>query len=605
MSKFFEFRASDQDGTYFRPQLVREHAQELSGEWEFAFDDLDIGLAQGWHRGDKALSSKITVPYPPESKLSGINDTSFHNIFWYRRVLLASELAAAGFGEAETLMIHFGAVDYRCEVWLNGSKVGSHEGGHVSFSIDLTHALLEAHNVLVLRVEDDPHDVTQPRGKQDWLETPHVIWYNRTSGIWQPVWLEGVNPMHVRSIRWTTDVVRGEIALDVELPSRPLTPLTLDLDLHLGDTRLGSGSVTFSERSARLSLKIPHQNNGQAYDRLLWSPDHPVLVDADVKLGDAQGNTVDHFKSYLGVRTVETVSGKFLLNERPVFVRAVLEQGYWPESHLAAPSAHALRREVELIKELGFNTARVHQKIEDPRFIFWADKLGLMLWAEFPAAFEFSQTAVARITSEWLEAMHRDISHPSIVVWVPLNESWGVQHIAHSPEQQEFSRALYRLTKALDPSRLVISNDGWEHTSSDLATIHDYESSPVVLSKRYATQIKVQELLSGVGPAGRRMYVGQHAFAGEPTLVSEFGGIAFKGNSKGDDWGYSTASNPEDFSTKVRDMCIALGPESALIGFCYTQLTDTMQEVNGLLDENRAPKAPMQDLRSAILGIKP
>lgn len=604
MSKFFESRASDQDGTYFRPQLVREHFQDLSGEWEFAFDDRDLGLSEGWHRGEKSLSSKILVPFPPESKLSGIGETSFHSILWYRRVITPAELKAAGLAESKSLIMHFGAVDYRCEVWLNGSKVGSHEGGHVSFSVDLTHALIAENNVLVLRVEDDPLDVTQPRGKQDWLETPHVIWYNRTSGIWQPVWLEAVDPVHVKALRWTTDSVRGEIALDIELPTRPATPVTLQLSLQAGEILLGSGQVTFAERTARLSIKIPHQNNGQAYEGLLWSPNNPVLIDADVRLIDAGAKTLDHFKSYLGIRTVSACSGRFMLNERPVFVRAVLEQGYWPDSHLAAPSAAALKREVELIKELGFNTARIHQKVEDPRFLFWADKLGLMLWAEFPATFEFSSTAVSRITNEWVEAMHRDISHPSIVVWVPLNESWGVQHIAHSPEQQEFSRALYRLTKALDSSRLVISNDGWEHTTSDLATVHDYEASPLVLAKRYATQAKLEELLGGVGPAGRRMYAGGHSFMGEPALVSEFGGIAFESNSKGAAWGYSTASSPKDFSNKVRDMCIALGPESALVGFCYTQLTDTMQEVNGLLDENRVPKAPMKDLRSAILGEK-
>jgi beta-galactosidase/beta-glucuronidase len=604
MSKFSTKRASEQDGSYFRPQLVREHFQDLSGEWEFAFDDLDIGLSEGWHKGATALASKITVPFPPESKLSGIHDPSFHSIFWYRRVLTAADLKASGYDHSQSLILHFGAVDYRCEIWLNGSKVGSHEGGHVSFSVDLTHALRESENVLVLRVEDDPLDVTQPRGKQDWLETPHVIWYNRTSGIWQPVWMEAVSKLHVKSLRWQTDAIRGEIALDVEFPSRPVSPITVQLRVRLGETLLGSGEVVIADRSGRISLKISHQNNGQAYEGLLWSPTNPVLIDAEITVLADDNKVLDHIKSYLGIRTVAACSGKFLLNERPVFVRAVLEQGYWPESHLAAPSAAALKREVELIKELGFNTARIHQKIEDPRFLFWADKLGLMLWAEFPATFEFSSTAVSRITSEWMEAMHRDISHPSVVVWVPLNESWGVQHIAHSSEQQEFSRALYRLTKALDSTRPVISNDGWEHTASDLATIHDYEASPIVLSKRYANAAKLEELLAGVGPAGRRMYVGGHAFAGEPALVSEFGGIAFESNSKGAAWGYSTASSPEDFSTKVREMCIALGPESALIGFCYTQLTDTMQEVNGLLDENRVPKAPMKELRAAILGKK-
>lgn len=604
MSKFSELLASEQDGTYLRPQLIREHHSELSGQWEFAFDDSDLGLSQGWHLGNHPLDREITVPFPFESKLSGIADASFHPVVWYRRELSESDLAEAGFGNGKQLLIHFGAVDYRCEIWLNGSKVGGHEGGHVGFALDLTSALKPSGNVLVVRVEDDPLDVTQPRGKQDWLETPHVIWYNRTSGIWQPVWLEAVDPMHLKDLRWSHDSTRGEIVLDVEFSARPTELLRLELSLNLGELNLGAGEISFDDRSARLVLRIPHQNNGQGYEKLLWSPSNPVLIDAEIKLS-AQSRILDHVKSYLGLRTVSACSGRFILNERPVFIRAVLEQGYWPDSHLSAPNAASLREEVELIKQLGFNTARIHQKIEDPRFIFWADKLGLMLWSEFPATFEFSPSALVRVTSEWTEAVRRDVSHPSIVVWVPLNESWGVQHIAHSSEQQEFSRALFHLTKALDSTRLVISNDGWEHTKSDLATIHDYEANPAVLAERYRDHSSVLELLSGVGPAGRRLYAGESGYEGEPVLVSEFGGIAFEGDSEDSHWGYSTASGPEDFIAKVRAMCLALGPDSALVGFCYTQLTDTMQEVNGLLDENRKPKAPLGDLRAAILGLEP
>lgn len=602
MINFSDVRASSQNGTYLRPQLMREHHFDLSGEWEFNFDDEDQGLTAGWHLGDKPLSRKIQVPFPPESKLSGIGDTSYHRVFWYRRVISAAEIAEAGFSSGNRLIIHFGAVDYRAEVWLNGSKVGSHEGGHVGFSLDVTHALVEGNNNLVLRVEDDPLDVTQPRGKQDWLENPHVIWYNRTSGLWQPAWLEAVSQLYVKGLRWNTKVEAAEVELELTLSDRPREVLEVSLTLSVDALELGHAVIKAGERHIRLTVKIPQQFNGQAYEDLLWSPQRPVLLDADIQLRDTKGEVFEHVKSYLGIRSVETCSGKFLLNDRPVFIRAVLEQGYWPDSHIAAPNAAALKREVELIKELGFNTARIHQKVEDPRFLFWADKLGLMLWGEFPATFEFSATAVSRVTKEWLDVINRDVSHPSIVVWVPLNESWGVQHIAHSVEQQEFSRALYRLTKAHDSSRPVVSNDGWEHTDSDLATIHDYEADPAVLQHRYRDAAAVSALLGGVGPAGRRMYVSDHAYKGEPVLVSEFGGIAFKTNTHSQDWGYSNASTPEDFAERVRLMCIALGPQSGLIGFCYTQLTDTMQEVNGLLDENREPKTSMAALRNAILG---
>jgi beta-galactosidase/beta-glucuronidase len=601
MTNFNEFRASEQDGSYFRPQLVRENFVNLSGPWEFAFDDENIGLKNKWHSGKVALDQTIMVPFPPESELSRIGDTSFHNVFWYRKSIPQELLQPDPSTPDQRSILHFGAVDYRCEVWLNGSRVTQHEGGHVGFEVDITDAIQDGGNVLVLRVEDDPLDVSQPRGKQDWQQDPHSIWYNRTSGIWQPVWLETVSPLHVVSLNFSTDLPKGEVELELSLSGRPKTPVDLELNLSVAGTWIGSVSVLTDEKHSKLAIRLPQLANEQGNQTLLWSPANPVLIDADLKMSEA-GTELDHIKSYLGMRSVGTSSGHFMLNDHPVFIRAVLEQGYWPESHIAAPSGDALKREVELILELGFNTARIHQKIEDPRFLFWADRLGLMIWAEFPATFEFSKTAVSRITREWTDAVLRDSSHPSIVVWVPLNESWGVQQITHVLEQQDFSRTMYRLTKSLDSSRPVISNDGWEHTKSDIATIHDYESDPSVLTKRYATKAALDELLSGVGPVGRRMYAGEHTFQSEPIVVSEFGGIAFKTRSREQDWGYSSAVDEQDFANKVGAMCIALGPESGVIGFCYTQLTDTMQEVNGLLDENRVPKTDMAKLRAAILG---
>lgn len=601
MTNFASFRASQQDGTYPRPQLIREHSCSLDGQWEFCFDDEKTGIALGWHLGQTSLAREIVVPFPPESPASQIGDPSYHEVLWYRRELSTAEIARSGYASGKSLLLNFGAVDYRCEVWVNGSKVGSHEGGHVGFSLDITSALREQNNVIVLRVEDDSRDVTQPRGKQDWLEEPHVIWYNRTSGIWQPVWIEAVNPLHVLGLIWKTSIDASEVELELTLSDRPVQPISIRLHLSMGDTELGQVEIRAGERNPRVSLKIPQQFNGQGYEDLLWSPSRPVLIDATLELTNEAG-VVDLIQSYLGIRSVTTASGSILLNERPIFVRAVLEQGYWPESHLAAPSAQALKREVELIKELGFNTARIHQKVEDPRFIFWADKLGLMLWGEFPATFEYSTVALSRVTREWLEVLRRDASHPSIVAWVPLNESWGVQHIANRADQEAFSRAMYQLTKAFDQSRPVISNDGWEHTLSDITTIHDYEANPEVLEERYRDADTIEAMLGGIGPSGRRMFVGMHRYEGQPIIVSEFGGMAFDADKDGSTWGYSSVSNPEEFASIIGQMCKVLGPESGLIGFCYTQLTDTMQEANGLLDENRNPKAPMEQLRKAITG---
>ncbi|MGN6742180.1 MAG: glycoside hydrolase family 2 TIM barrel-domain containing protein, partial [Amnibacterium sp.] len=368
---------------------------------------------------------------------------------------------------------------------------------------------------------------------------------------------------------------------------------------HEGRT-LADVTTAVSRDRFSVVLPLPEQENGQGYEQLLWSPEHPVLLDARVEVRSATGaDTVD---TYLGLRSAAVERGRFLLNDRPVYLLSVLEQGYWPESHLAAPSADALRAEVQLIKDLGFNAVRVHQKYEDPRFLYWTDRLGVLVWAEAPGAYESSPTAIARTVREWLEVLDRDRSHPSIVTWVPLNESWGVQHIAASPALQSYPRGLAELTRAIDPTRPVISNDGWEHVDSDLLTIHDYEWRPEVVRERYGTAEAIRREVDGVGPAGRRILLSGSA-DGAPVVLSEFGGIRYTPSGAGTaDWGYSTATSAEDFRERLGGLLAAVHASPVLAGFCYTQLTDTMQEANGLLTADRTPKLPLAELRAIITG---
>jgi beta-galactosidase/beta-glucuronidase len=442
--------ASEQSGNYPRPQLVRSSWASLDGEWDFAFDDDDQGLEGAWYlpgdKSDAAFSSTIRVPFPPESSASTIGDNGFHSVCWYRRAVSARPEGDA----SARIVLHFGAVDYRAHVWFDGTFLGSHEGGSTPFSFDITRALAGAGGTgtLVVRAEDDPRDVEQPRGKQDWREEPHGIWYHRTTGIWQPVWLEQVPALHVTNLSWIPGSTLNTVRLDLGLNVRPSAPVQVHIALTLRGEELASVHFTQSEPRSSTVITIPRQANGQEYEALLWSPENPRLIDAEVSVRAISGDT-DTVASYFGLRTAGWADGHFLLNDRPVYVRAVLAQGYWPNSHLAAPSPSALRDEIQLIKDLGFNTARVHQKIEDPRFLYWADRLGIMLWGENGSAYEFSPTAINRMSREWLDALERDLSHPSIVTWVPLNESWGVQHISHSPEQLDYARALYHLTDNL------------------------------------------------------------------------------------------------------------------------------------------------------------
>jgi beta-galactosidase/beta-glucuronidase len=443
----------------------------------------------------------------------------------------------------ERLLLHFGAVDYRAAVWVNGTQVATHEGGHTPFSADVTHALAgdAGNNILVVRAEDPSRDVTIPRGKQYWKERSEGIFYTRTTGIWQTVWLEPVNRSRIDSIRLTPDVDAGSIEVEVSIEgTEPEMSLRATVEFD-GDQVLED---IFSVRSSLIERTLPLHRRGDAPDTshladwpgpALWSPEHPNLYDLLLELLDPDGEILDRADSYFGMRKIEAKDGKVLLNDRPLYQRLVLDQGYFPQGILTAPSDEDLRRDVDLAKEMGFNGARKHQKVEDPRWLFWADTLGFLVWGEMANAYQYSPGYVRRLTAEWQEAVIRDYNHPCIVAWVPMNESWGVPNLASDPSQTEHLLALYHLTRSLDPTRSVVSNDGWEHAITDLCTIHDYRDAEA-LTKNYATPQSAVD----AEPADRPLYVPGYAYRGEPILITEFGGIAYSGDEEG--WGYSTVA---------------------------------------------------------------
>ncbi|MDM7887601.1 glycoside hydrolase family 2 TIM barrel-domain containing protein [Curtobacterium sp. RHCJP20] len=602
--------ASRQDGRYPRPQLVRRDWVDLCGPWDFRHDDGDTGREEGWATGLPSPRT-ITVPFPPESEASGIAEPGFHPVVWYARTLGRDELAAAGHGPRRPrLLLHFGAVDHSAQVWIDGRFVGQHEGGHTPFTLDVTALLTDGsdadEHLLVVRAEDDPHDVTLPRGKQDWHEDAHAIWYRRTTGIWQTVWLEAVPTGAIDAVRWTP---AGPTASALSVRFRGPVPdgarLRIALRFDERDEDLGSTEwdATHSHPTLDVTVPVARQRNGQAEDELTWSPETPRLVDAVLTLVDTDGRVLDVVGSYLGIRSVGVGGGRFLLNRQPYTMRSVLDQAFWPQSHLAAPHPLAHRQEVELVKALGFNAVRLHQKIEDPRFLYWADRLGVLVWGEAPNAYEFSPTAVQRLTTEWIAAVERDVSHPSIVTWVPLNESWGIQHVVTDPAQQAYARALVDLTRALDPSRPVVSNDGWEQQDTDIVTIHDYEGDGAVLARTYADETARTRALEGLAPSGHPQFVGGAVDRGQPVMLTEFGGVRFRPAGHGQDgWGYTSATDGPDWIARVAALHDAVRASSFLAGSCWTQLTDTMQETNGLLAADRSPKVPIEQIRRAVTG---
>jgi beta-galactosidase/beta-glucuronidase len=574
-----------------RPQLAREKWIDLNGLWQFTFDDADVGLKQGWMHDAQAFDAEIHVPFPPESAASGIGDTDFHPAVWYRQTIQVPLDERSGH-----LLLHFGAVDYAAQVWVNGHLVAQHEGGHTPFSADILPVLHidKEEQVIVVRAEDQPTDISQPRGKQHWEKKARDIWYTRTTGIWQPVWLEPVAETYIHRIRWTPDADWKKLGLQVKLNHQPTKTLTLHVRLVLHDVTLVDDRYRMDNADLRRDLWL---ETAQVLNwrKVIWSPDYPNLVDAYLTLYEGE-QVIDTVYSYAGLRTVGTGNGFFLLNGSPIYQRLVLEQGYWSDTNLTPPTPDAFREEVMLIKELGFNGVRIHQKVEDPRFLYWCDKLGVMVWGEMANAHTFSPEAVQRLTHEWMEVIERDYNHPSIVCWVPLNESWGVPHLARDRAQQSYVQALYHLTRALDPTRPVIGNDGWEHLASDIWGIHDYATDGDALRERYGTVESVEQTIQMRQPQFRMLKLPGFLHGEEPVMLTEFGGIAFDPRP-GEPWfGYGTVSDTDQFLKKYEELINAVLDSPSIVGFCYTQLTDVQQETNGLLTADRKPKIDIKKL---------
>ncbi len=484
---------SDDVFMYPRPQLVRPHWLCLNGPWRFAFDD-----ARRFKRPGDAIewTHDINVPFSPEAAASGIGDTGFHTVCWYRREV---DIAPGD----DCVILHFGAVDYKARVWVNNELMVEHEGGHTPFWADITSALdAGGLQTITVLVEDDPLDLAKPRGKQDWLLEPHSIWYPRTTGIWQTVWIERVASTYIQKLRWTPIFDGYEIGCEIFAGGEIGTDLTVEVKLWHGENLLADDyyKLVAGEANRKIALSDPGIDDSR--NELLWSPERPTLLQAELTL--RRGDLVlDSVRSYTALRSVAITRDRFMLNGRPYPLRLVLDQGYWPGSLMTAPSDAALRRDVELAKAMGFKGVRKHQKIEDPRYLYWADRLGLLVWEEMPSSYRFTTKAVTRMVREWTEAIERDYSHPCVIVWVPFNESWGVPNLTMTQAHRNAVEALYHLTKTLDSTRPVIGNDGWEASATDILGIHDYEADPERLQARYATTEPARTLFDQRRPAGR------------------------------------------------------------------------------------------------------
>ncbi len=563
---------------YPRPQMRRDDWLPLNGTWEFEFDDADTGRERRLETGTTPLAGHIVVPFCYQWEASGIGDERDHPVVWYRRTFRTE-----GRGTRRALLC-FNGCDYETDVWINGAHVAFHRGAYTPFSADVTPYLREE-NVLVVRCRDLP-DEGQPRGKQTWKGEPFLCWYTPSTGIWQSVWMEYFGEDAAESVSVLADYdacsFGGELTLVRGIADEA------EFTVRFEGKTLLRARIPLCEKRTPYSFSL-----GGDAAALAWSLEQPRLLFVDVAIfcGGVQSDAV-HLR--FGMRKISfNGEGDFCLNGKPVYQRLVLDQGYWRESGLTPPSAEALKRDILAAKSMGFNGARKHQKIEDPYFEYYAEELGFLTWCEMPACYRFDGESAAALMREWTSIVLSAKSKTSVVCYVPVNESWGVPNVCSDAAQQNFARSLYYLTCALDPTRPVNTNDGWECLDkTDIVGIHDYAGCGDGFAEKYR-----RESLDDVVPQGRRLMAHGCLYGGQPVFMTEFGGIAMRAEAEGENWGYGDgAQSVSEFYRLFRSLLEALH-DCGFSGYCYTQLTDVRQEVNGLLREDRTPKFDFEVLR--------
>lgn len=545
-----------------RPQLVRDTWMNLNGKWDFLFDFGNSGCARGLMNEDVFDCGdirEIMVPFCPESRLSGIGYTDFIAAVWYRRHFEISEKQLRG-----RILLHFGAVDYRCAVWINGREVGSHRGGYSSFTFDITDAAAVGDNVIVVYAADDLRSMTQPYGKQSVSYHSQGCSYTRTTGIWQTVWLEFVPESYIEKLKITPFPVDGKVRIDARIHGAG----TLRARALYGGKDVGSACAETVYGNASVEMKLNELH--------LWNVGKPELYDLELTLGD------DSVMSYFGMRSVELQPDGLYINGKPVFMRLILDQGFNPEGIYTAPSDEFLERDIELSMELGFNGARLHQRVFEERSLYWADRLGYIVWGEY-ASTERVQDArgVGDFLPEWLEVLERDYSHPAIIGWCPENETYWRRGVTSICEE-----IYYQVTKQIDPYRPVIDASGGVHYRTDMFDIHEYDQDVESFRKKFAVMTDDK---TTVHNPPHTYEIQLEKYEGQPYWVSEYGGALWNPVNNG--WGYgATPKTEEEFAERYRGLTSVLMEHPRICGFCYTQLTDIEQEQNGLYAYDRSRK---------------
>ena len=555
---------------YPRPQFEREYWVNLNGTWTYSFDFGQTGADRNF-RNSKGFDGKITVPFCPESSLSGVKHTDFIPCIWYQRTLTVPETWGG-----KNILLNFGAVDYDATIFIDGKKVGRHCGAGSSFSLDITKFVKAGSSAnLVIQVKDNLRGGKQPGGKQSTGYYSAGCNYTRVTGIWQTVWMEAVCPEALKQVFATPDIDQQQLVVRPEFYEE------------------GNGCMltvqVFDEKQKLVSTKTAPATNNTVIvlpikNPKLWTPETPNLYDVIYTVRDAKGNVLDKVKSYAGMRKIHLAGGYFYLNNKPYYQRLVLDQGFYPDGIWTARTDEALKHDIEMSKAVGFNGARLHQKVFEERYFYWADKLGYITWAE-QASWGLdvnNEEAVRNFLTEWADEVVRDRNHPSIVTWTPLNETWG----ARDGVYVRFVNDLYNLTKAIDPTRPVNDASGDAHVKTDIWSVHDY-------SREYEKLVENHTFRDGA-PHYRNMggkdYLAD--WQGQPYMIDEFGGLGWiPKEERANSWGYGAQIETEDEFFRILEKEVdAIKACKGVVGFCYTQITDVEQEKNGVYYYDRRPK---------------
>ncbi|MBN2853016.1 MAG: beta-galactosidase [Clostridia bacterium] len=552
---------------YPRPQMIRENWMNLNGEWEFEIDHSRSGRERNLQKS-KSLNQKITVPFCPESILSGIHNKDFMECVWYKRkVVLPKQWS-------DRTLLHIGACDYKTTVWVNGFFAGEHCGGYSSFNFDISDYLIENENDITILAEDYLRQRSQPAGKQSTRFESYGCLYTRTTGIWQTVWLEGVSTTYIKQMKIYPDPDNQKVHIEGRLDG-PVSNLTLTSETFFQNEATGSEKINLNTGSFTFSVSLD--------DIRLWDVENPNLYDISFVLSDSD-QVLDTVKSYFGLRTISLTNNEILLNNKPVFQRLVLDQGFYPDGIYTAPTDDALKNDIILSKNCGFNGARLHEKVFEERFLYWADKLGYLVWGEQANwALDISDTkAVEVFMPEWIEVMNRDFNHPALVGWCPFNETWD-KRPEGTKQDNRVLKAIYDITRQIDPTRPCIDTSGNFHVITDIFDIHDYTQDTAEFSSHY-------ELMKTDKSKSYNNFPDRQKYEGQPYFISEYGGIKWDiQNQEG--WGYGNPpKTEEEFIARYESLTHTLLDNPHICAFCYTQLYDVEQELNGLYTYDRKPK---------------